>query len=82
MPGHSSAERDPFTNYTLGANDRQFRCYDGFHNWNQVQAAPYDGRYNFPSPAYIAAHPLTAAQTGRGTDAGQPARPAPTWSRR
>ena len=55
---------DPFTNFTLG-ND-QFRCYDGFHNWNQVQAAPYDGRYNFPSPAYIAAHPLTAAQQAAG----------------
>ena len=49
---------DPFTNYTLG-ND-QGRCYDGWHNWNQVQAAPYDGRYVFPSPAYAAAHPLPA----------------------
>lgn len=39
---------DPFLLYTLGAND-QFRCYDGFHNWNQAQAAPYDGRYSFPS---------------------------------
>ena len=56
---------DPFVNYTLGANDRQ-RCYDGFHNWNQVQAAPYDGRYLFPSPAYAAAHPLTAAQKAAG----------------
>ena len=25
------------------------RCYDGFHNWNQIQAAPYDGRYSFPT---------------------------------
>ena len=23
-----------------------------------MQAAPYDGRYQFPSAAYIAAHPL------------------------
>jgi hypothetical protein len=56
---------DPFVNYTLGASDRQ-RCYDGWHNWNQVQAAPYDGRYQFPSPAYVAAHPLTAAQRAAG----------------
>ena len=27
----------------------QFKCYDGMHNWNQVQPAPYDGMYNFPS---------------------------------
>ena len=58
---------DPFVQFTLAAQNPggpvdQFRCYDGFHNWNQVQAAPYDGRYQFPSPAYIAAHPLTLAQ--------------------
>ena len=55
---------DPFTNYTL-AND-QYRCYDGWHNWNQIQAAPYDGRYVFPSAAYVAAHPLSAAQKAAG----------------
>jgi Bacterial Ig domain len=27
----------------------QFKCYDGMHNWNQVQPAPYDGMYQFPS---------------------------------
>ena len=27
----------------------QFKCYDGMHNWNQMQAAPYDGMYQFPS---------------------------------
>ncbi len=64
LPPYDMTKVDPFTNFTLG-ND-QFRCYDGFHNWNQVQAAPYDGRYNFPSPAYIAAHPLTAAQQAAG----------------
>jgi hypothetical protein len=46
---------DPFYMFTLAGND-QFRCYDGWHNWNQVQAAPYDGRYQFPSAVYIAAH--------------------------
>ena len=50
---------DPYTNYTLGGD--RYRCYDGWHAWNQVQAAPYDGRYVFPSPAYVAAHPLCSA---------------------
>src|SRR5207302_6772507 len=27
----------------------QFKCYDGMHNWNQIQPAPYDGAYAFPS---------------------------------
>jgi hypothetical protein len=27
----------------------QFKCYDGMHNWNQLQPAPYDGMYSFPS---------------------------------
>ena len=30
-------------------NNAQFKCYDGMHNWNQVQPAPYDGMYQFPS---------------------------------
>jgi hypothetical protein len=30
-------------------NNAQFKCYDGMHNWNQVQPAPYDGMYSFPS---------------------------------
>jgi hypothetical protein len=29
--------------------DSQFKCYDGMHNWNQLQPAPYDGMYQFPS---------------------------------
>jgi hypothetical protein len=62
-PGQKAT--DPFVNYTLGANDRQ-RCYDGWHDWNQVQAAPYDGRFTFPSAAYVAAHALTAAQVAAG----------------
>ncbi len=62
---------DPFLLYTLAAQNPggapdQFRCYDGFHNWNQVQAAPYDGRYQFPSAAYIAAHPLSTTQQTTG----------------
>ncbi len=30
-------------------HDAQFKCYDGMHNWNQLQPAPYDGYYSFPS---------------------------------
>ena len=30
-------------------NNSQFKCYDGMHNWNQLQPAPYDGMYQFPS---------------------------------
>jgi len=30
-------------------NNSQFKCYDGMHNWNQLQPAPYDGMYAFPS---------------------------------
>ena len=33
---------------TLPSNS-QFKCYDGLHNFNQVQPAPYDGMYKFPS---------------------------------
>ena len=30
-------------------NGSQYKCYDGMHNWNQLQPAPYDGMYKFPS---------------------------------
>jgi hypothetical protein len=41
---------DPFFTYTLGATN-QNKCYDGFHAWNQMRPAVYDGRYQFPSNA-------------------------------
>jgi hypothetical protein len=34
-------------------NNSQFKCYDGMHNWNQVQPAPFDGMYAFPSVTSI-----------------------------
>ncbi|MDB5991320.1 MAG: multicopper oxidase type 3 [Herbaspirillum sp.] len=43
-PGQDS--QDPFLTYTLGTAN-QFKCYDGFHLWNQVQPAVYDGAYVF-----------------------------------
>ncbi|HEX4597380.1 MAG TPA: hypothetical protein VH278_06305, partial [Burkholderiaceae bacterium] len=36
-------------------NNAQYKCYDGFHNLSQIQPAPYDGLYQFPSP-YCAAN--------------------------
>jgi hypothetical protein len=36
---------DPYVAQTLGGDIT--RCYDGFHNWNQIQPAVYDGRYYF-----------------------------------
>ncbi|KAF3996030.1 hypothetical protein [Glaciimonas immobilis] len=42
--------KDPFLTYTLGASN-QFKCYDGFHLWNQVQPAVYDGAYAFTTDA-------------------------------
>ena len=36
------------TLHTIPYNS-QFKCYDGMHNWNQLQPAPYDGAYRFPS---------------------------------
>jgi hypothetical protein len=45
----------------LPANS-QFKCYDGMHNWNQLQPAPYDGMYQFPSVTGL--NPMTGKPTG------------------
>jgi hypothetical protein len=37
-------------------NNSQFKCYDGMHNWNQLQPAPYDGMYKFPSVTAVDAN--------------------------
>src|SRR5262249_18523081 len=42
-------------------NNSQFKCYDGMHMWNQLQPAPYDGRYQFPSVTAV------SATTGKAT---------------
>jgi hypothetical protein len=49
-------------------NNSQFKCYDGMHNWNQVQPAPYDGLYTFPS--IVARDPTTGVATGAGSTNG------------
>ena len=38
---------DPYVPQVLGSDTS--RCYDGFHNWNQVQPLTYDGYYQFPA---------------------------------
>jgi hypothetical protein len=43
-------------------NNSQFKCYDGMHNWNQVEPAPYDGAYSFPS--VVGRNPSTGNTTG------------------
>ncbi len=43
-------------------NNSQFKCYDGEHNWNQLQPAPYDGMYSFPSVTGI--DPQSGKPTG------------------
>jgi hypothetical protein len=35
------------------AHNSQFKCYDGWSQLNQIQPAPYDGMYNFPSVTSI-----------------------------
>jgi hypothetical protein len=56
---------DPYYKFSLGTSNR-YKCYDGFHAWNQMEPAVYDGRYQFPSPAYIANHPLSSTQAKNG----------------
>ena len=43
-------------------NNSQFKCFDGMHNWNQLQPAPYDGMYQFPSVTGI--NPTTGKPAG------------------
>src|SRR5438105_3804497 len=74
-PGQDPA--DPFYSYTLAGtpnylfpttalpNNSQYKCYDGYHNLNQIQPAPYDGLYQFPSP-YCLSHPTGSFTTASG----------------
>jgi len=42
-------------------NNSQFKCYDGMHNWNQVQPAPYDA---VPVPSVTGINPTTGKPAG------------------
>jgi hypothetical protein len=44
------------------ASNSQFKCYDGMLMFNQVQPAPYDGMYQFPS--VTSRDPVTGKPTG------------------
>jgi hypothetical protein len=46
------------------AADALFKCYDGWSQLNQVQPAPYDGKYTFPS--IVALDPTTGRPAGAG----------------
>jgi hypothetical protein len=46
----------------------QYKCYDGMHNWNQLQPAPYDGMYSFPSVVHQ--DPITGKPVGAGSTNG------------
>src|SRR5207248_2444150 len=62
--------------HTVPSNS-QFKCYDGMHNWNQVQPAPYDGMYSFPSVTSIS--PTTGKPAGTNCTACVP-NPAVGWN--
>ena len=58
------------TLHTLPYNS-QYKCYDAMHIWNQLQPAPYDGKYSFPSSLGI--NPTTGALlTVKGSTNGVP----------
>ncbi|GAB3626132.1 hypothetical protein PTE30175_00870 [Pandoraea terrae] len=70
-PGQENGTKDPFFFTLAGSkqwlnpntampNNSQFKCYDGMHAFNQVQPAPFDGSYQFPSV------------TGRDPNTGKP----------
>ena len=45
---YDSAARRTCDSRALPDNS-QFKCYDGMHNWNQIQPAPYDGSTGSPA---------------------------------
>ena len=51
QPNYLDLYNSYFNGTTLHSlpNNSEFKCYDGMHNWNQLQPAPYDGMYSFPS---------------------------------
>ena len=70
-PGQSTSDPFYFTLFNqpellnLGTPlpyNSQYKCYDGMHNWNQLQPAPYNGMYQFPSVTGM--NPQTGKPTG------------------
>ena len=52
-------------------NNSQFKCYDGWSQLNQVQPAPYDGMYKFPSVTSL--DPTTGKPVGTSCHISTPA---------
>src|SRR5882757_3346068 len=50
---NSSQWLDPGNPKKALPNNSQFKCYDGWSMLNQIQPAPYDGMYRFPSVTAI-----------------------------
>jgi hypothetical protein len=70
-PGQSTSDPFYFTLYNqpellnMGTPlpyNSQYKCFDGMHNWNQLQPAPYNGMYQFPSVTGMDPH--TGKPTG------------------
>jgi hypothetical protein len=62
------------TLHTLPYNS-QYKCYDAMHIWNQVQPAPYDGKYSFPSSLGInpaTGKPVTTMGSTNGVASNMP----------
>jgi hypothetical protein len=57
---YSSLHGGPALSTTTLPYNSQYKCYDAMHIWNQVQPAPYDGMYSFPSVLGI--NPTTGKQ--------------------
>ncbi len=64
---------DPMVTVTLGVAN-QYKCYDGQHNFNQVQPAVYDGRYRFPTTncTICTANPANTVLTNKPTNVTYP----------
>jgi hypothetical protein len=62
QPNYLDVYQNGWAGATMLPNNAQFKCYDGMHNWNQLQPAPYDGMYQFPS--------ITALSTTTGKPTG------------
>jgi hypothetical protein len=62
QPNYLDWYNSEFNGGTLHTNpyNSQYKCYDAMHIWNQIQPAPYDGRYSFPSSLGIS--PATGRQ--------------------
>jgi hypothetical protein len=65
---YNSLHNSSSTLHTLPYNS-QYKCYDSMHVWNQIQPAPYDGFYQFPSSLGVNAStgaPLTTSGSTNG----------------